>query len=145
MELFNTTKSLLENLSDISSVFIAFVALIGLYQLVLMKRSTIISSKRDAAKLAFETSNIYDTVFVENVKRIRKVYKDIGVKNFDGKVKTFSIEEYHEYNASWREVFEKNKDKFEEEFREITDKLEAYSVPIIKRISDEDLAFSLDS
>ena len=61
MEIFDSTKSLLENVYYLSGILILITIIIGLIQLSIAKKTLQINSKRDAAALAAKQVEIYMT------------------------------------------------------------------------------------
>lgn len=146
MEFFDTTKTIIENAYYFSGIIVALLAIIGIYQIILLKKGIIINSKRDAAKLSFEICEKYLVKFTESVTTIGLAYKQYDlVPLFDITIDEFSIEEYNKkFNEEWRQKFEENmKEPKGVEFEQVGNMLDSFAVPMLKGIADEDIAFSV--
>ncbi len=143
MDLFDTSKSLIENLYYLSGVLILLSLLFGIFQLIYTKKTLYINSKREAAKLAAQQVEIYmarviplhNKMFaLEIEKKIKRIKVEVGDFNNKYLIDKMGKEEY--------------KKAIEERFKLLTislmviNAMEAFSVYFVKGVADEEIAFS---
>ena len=143
MEIFDSTKSLLENLYYLSGVLILISIIIGLIQLSFAKKTLKINSKRDAATLAAKQIEIYMTrvIPLHNKIFLTEIKEKIGRPEI--KVGEFTTEALIE---------KMGKDEYMKVVKErikllsislaTLNSMEAFSVYFIKEVADEEIAFS---
>ncbi|QKX05355.1 hypothetical protein HN014_10655 [Aquimarina sp. TRL1] len=159
MEIFDQSKSLIENLSHLSSTIVGIVSLIIIWQLIVAVKSLktaknslqqakdefTISSKRysahEAAKLCekftditFRKINEFERNNVELVKQYPKVLEPI--KSWDSSSKII-VANPKETIESVDKIFNANS----EFFLNILNEFEVFAMHFTKQIADEDIAF----
>lgn len=146
MEIFDSSKTIIENAYYASGVIIAVAAIIGIYQIFIMKRGININSRRDAAKVSFQISEIYDSKFKQCIDLLVEAYKKIELEVIMKiNIEQFSIQEYKvKYEEAWRTKFETNYKKVAAKFEECANILEGYSVPILLGVADENISFNTE-
>jgi hypothetical protein len=159
MEIFDQSKSLIENLSYLSSTIVGILGLIIIWQLIIAVKSLKtaknaleqakdefkISSKRyavhEAAKLCEKFTdqtlrkiNDFERNNMELVKQYPKVLEPIESWDFSSKIKVKNRKETIE---SVDKIFTKNS----EFFLNIMNEFEVFAMYFTKQIADEDIAF----
>ncbi len=159
MEIFDQSKSLIENLSYLSSTLIGILSLIIIWQLIVAVKSLktakntleqakaefTISSKRfavhEAAKLCekftdqtFRKINDFERNNIELVKQYPKVLEPIESWDFSTKIKVANPKETID---SVDNLFTPNS----EFFLNIMNEFEVFAMHFTKQIADEDIAF----
>ncbi|MGI9527150.1 MAG: DUF4760 domain-containing protein [Weeksellaceae bacterium] len=159
MEIFDQTKSLIENLSYLSSTIVGILSLIIIWQLILAvkswktakntleqaKKEFIISSKRyavhEAAKLCekftnqtFRKINEFERNNMELVKQYPKVVEPIQTWDYSSKIKVSNPKQTVE---SVENLFTPHSDFF----LDIMNEFEVFAMNFTKQIADEDIAY----
>ena len=143
MEIFDSSKSLLENLYYLSGILILISIIIGLIQLSIAKKTLKINSERDAATLAAKQIEIYMTrviplhnkIFLYEIKeKIERPEISLGEFDTDTLVNKMGKEEYIRIS--------KERIKLTSLTLATLNSMEAFSVYFIKEVADEEIAFS---
>ena len=146
MTFFDETKTIVENLYLLSGPMIFLIALLGLRQLKIAKDSIKINSQRQSATMAFELcekyfvalSKIYNQIGSEMLS-LKIDFKKIEKLNLD---KLDDINKENENYSEYQKVLD-NYDKFRYKLGALSDMLETFSIPFIKKIADEELAYNM--
>ncbi len=143
MEIFDQSKSLIENLDLLSGPILAIIGVSAIIQIRLTKKAIITTSKREAANLAAKQIDHYnnniiplqDALYDAEIKeKIEKVKIDIGdfnshtIEKKVGKEKTIEIM--------------KSRSKLIIPILRTINSMEAFSTYFIKGVADEEIAFS---
>jgi hypothetical protein len=143
MEFFDSTKSIVENLYLLSGPILTLLAVAGVIQLFLTKRTLVISSKRDAANLSAQQLKDYSERIIPTMTKY-----DFSLRK--DKLQTVNIE-ISDFDVNY--LIEK---LGEEKVREIRlermkylvnqlnalNALESFSTYFTKGIADEQIAYS---
>jgi hypothetical protein len=143
MEIFDYSKSIVENASYLSGPIIALLGLIVFFQLRLAKKATVITSKRQAAELSTKQIEIYYNVIIP----LHTKFMDLLVaEKFD------NVEIRNLKNFTSNELSSGKEDNLLEEAEflhknvipalDAMNSMEAFSTYFIKGVADEEIAFS---
>jgi len=143
MEIFDYSKSIVENASYLSGPIIALLGFIVFYQLTLAKKAIVITSKRQAAKLSTKQIEIYYNVIIP----LQSEFTDLMVAE---KFNNVEIRNLKKFTFSELSSGKKNNLLEEAEFinRNVTtalaamNSIEAFSTYFTKGVADEEIAFS---
>lgn len=143
MEIFDSTKSLLENLYYLSGILILISIIIALIQLSIAKKTLKINSKRDAATLAAKQVEIYMTRVIplhnkifhyELKEKIERPEISVGEFTTEVLIEKMGKDEYLKVA--------KERMKLLSICLATLNSMEAFSVYFIKEVADEEIAFS---
>jgi uncharacterized FlaG/YvyC family protein len=143
MEIFDSTKSLLENVYYLSGILILITIIIGLIQLSIAKKTLQINSRRDAATLAAKQVEIYMTRVIplqnkmfhfELKEKIERPKISIGEFTTEALINKIGKDEYLK--------IAKERIKLMSLYLPILNSMEAFSVYFMKEVADEEIAFS---
>jgi hypothetical protein len=147
MSFFDASKSLIENIYFLCAPILVIVSIFGLAQLWIAKYTLRINSKREAALLTMQ-------LIEKHIPNIEKQYDEITDKLVDldidyqkleeARIRKFTIQEVRELLPEQYDLLEKIFENMRYDFLRFLNALETYSVPIMNRIADEDLAFNND-
>lgn len=144
MTFFDHSKSIIENAALLSGPIVLIISIIGLQQLTIAKKSLKINSLRDAAKFSFEIIEEYSQKFDNANQTLLKAFKECNIQKLEFEITDFSIEEYNKIDKKWRDQWESNIGETHDHLLDTANLLEGYSIPFIKKIADEDIAFNID-
>jgi hypothetical protein len=145
MTFFDAQKSIIENLYFISGPILFIVGIIGLWQLRIAKNSLKINSQRASAIMAFE---LCDKCTKEMSPLFNIVTEELTALNVDYKkiqaMGLHSLKEIKEDDPNYPEVQKLwvNMDNFPDTLSKMADLLEGFSIPFIKKIADEEIAYN---
>jgi hypothetical protein len=143
MEIFDSSKSILENLYYLSGILILISIIIGLIQLSIAKKTLKINSKRDAATLAANQVDIYMTRVIplhnklfhyENKEKIERPKVPVGEFTTEALIEKIGQDEYIKVV--------KERIKLTSLSLATLNSMEAFSVYFMKEVADEEIAFS---
>jgi len=156
MEIFDNSKSILENLYFLSGPALAVLGLFIFRQIKLAKTQLTIAkqqleesqeelkinSQRQAANLAADKVKEYvnEIIILEN-----KIFDEklkINFPSYKGEIKEFTNDEIKDWDKDFLDAFLKKPDNIALLELEIVNRLEAFSVYFIKGIADEKIAFN---
>jgi hypothetical protein len=131
---------ILVNLSLLCSVVVAIAAVIGLYQLILTKRASQQSAKREAFKLASEQCKYYLTEVIKFESRLSDRSKGLGISTY-GTSKLEIRGDSLFCNVRMTISVKQTKD-IAEELVKVLNALEVFSVPIKNGVASDSVAFN---
>lgn len=143
MEIFDTSKSLVENIYLLSGPTLAIFGLAGIIQLRLTKKAIIVSSQREAAKLAAHQIEIYHNqiiplqnqiFYTELNEKLNSVKIDIGEFNKEAVIEKLGQEPTNQINIE--------RIKLITPMLKALNAMEAFSVYFTKGVADEEIAYS---
>lgn len=145
MTIFDTSKSLVENLSLLSGPILAILGFVAIIQLRLTKKAIVITSKRQAAELASKQIEYYtnkiiplqDELFKIEENQKREKLRFIDLKKFTYEEIKSKINDDKILEAHAKESFI-NIDKF----LKIVNAMESFSTYFTKGVADEEIAYS---
>lgn len=144
MTFFDYNKSFIENAALLSTPLLLIIGAIGLKQIQLAKKNLKITSIRDAAKFTIQITEDYSERFtLANDNFLNAVIKH-NIKPYEGEIENFSLEKYNQLDENWRKQWEEKERLIIRELVNTTSLLEGYSIPFIKKIADENIAFNID-
>ncbi|MBX7204376.1 MAG: hypothetical protein K1X81_03025 [Bacteroidia bacterium] len=147
MEFFDSSKSIIENISLLSGTLIFLVTLVGLWQIVLTKKSMRISSQRDAAKLSLELCEKFNQEM--NSKVSNTLYQEFKSNNLDfdfisdsnNVLSSIDEKEIKNTLGNYYEIMKNLNGKLNYHLQDVADSLECLAIPIINKIADEQIAY----
>jgi len=85
MQVIDTSKSLLENAYYFSGILILITVIVGIWQILLTKKTFKINSQREAALLAVKQIEIYTTYIIPLIDKLKnlKHYEELQYFNID--------------------------------------------------------------
>jgi hypothetical protein len=143
MDFFDSTKTIVENLSLLSGPILTIFAIVGVFQLFQTKKALIITSKRDAANLAAQQIKDYS-------ERIIPLLSEYDFALLSDKIPSIKIE-IGEFNEEYlkEKLGEKKINEISlERIKYIVyqcdalNSLEAFSTYFTKGVADEQIAYS---
>lgn len=143
MQVFDSSKSIVENVYYLSGILILISIVVGIIQLILTKKALVVTSKREAANLAAKKVDDYVMRIIPLIDKL--FYKENELKMEKPKV------ELSKFNQSTlkKEIGETEYIKiFKERLKvmsyvlAILNALEAFSVYFVKNVADEEIAYS---
>ncbi len=144
---FDESKSLLENLYFLSGPLLFIIALYGLKQINVAKKSLHINCKRESAILAFELSQRYIENLTDDYETLTDLFQALHIdyiKLEELDLTSLEIIERTNKNISEYDKAKSSLTEFKNNITSIMDKLEGYAVPFIAKIADEEIAYNLD-
>lgn len=142
---FDESKSILENAYYFSSVLIALSALIGLYQLYLIKSNRLIQAKREAATFSANQVELFLKEITSLMDKLDRKMNEEKLPGFQGEVGNFTFRDVA--NKVGLGVIE-NYLKFMEDMGKtdwidlkVMNALDAFSFYFVNGIADEEIAF----
>lgn len=147
MTFFDETKSIIENLYLLSGPSLLLVAILGLRQLKIAKKSIRVNSKRQSAILTFELSHKYMEGLETDYQTLIHKMEELGI-DYE-KLESLNFQDITNISSDYEHYSEYEKvishyDDLEYHFHVILNKLEAYSTPFIHEIADEEIGYNLD-
>lgn len=146
MTFFDSSKSILENLYLLSGPLLFIIGLIGIRQLKIAKDNIRINSQRQASTMSFELcekyeksietkySKLYNKLKVLNIEPDKLLeLNPSSVRNLKGNIIN---------NIEFKKILE-NRDEISYLIVDLANELEGFSVPFIKKLADEELAYDL--
>ena len=143
MEFFDSTKSIVENLSLLSGPFVALLATVGLVQLFIAWKTLIVNSKRDAANLAAQQIKDYSERIIPKMtkydfslmkEKIERPKIEIGDFNLEYLNQKLGKEKVHKMRME--------RIKYVELWLNVLNSMEAFATYFTKGVADEGIAFS---
>lgn len=141
MEIFDTSKSLIENIYLLSGPLIAILGLAGIIQLKLTKKAIIISSKREAAKFAANQIDVYLSHIMPLINQIFDSEKKEKINGIKLKTREFNNKAVIE-ELGIEKVAEVFALRMKNPKLKLLNSIEAFSTYFTKGIADEEIAFS---
>jgi hypothetical protein len=146
MDFFDHSKSIIENITFFVQPLILLAATIGLYQLKIAKDSIKINSMRESAVLSFDLceKNFEDITSLCNELATAMENLGIDYSKMEG-LNLHDLKNVNSDNPNFKEYQKviKNYDALHYELWCVADKLEAFAIPFIRKIADEELAYNL--
>lgn len=157
MEIFDNTKSLVENLYLLSGPIIAIIGSFVIYQLYLAKKAIKLSenqltqaknylktiSKREAASIAAKRVEFFIAKIIPLGNKIHEEKEKSDIVVFKGKVKDFNQSEFGDWTKEYQKFFfdliDNNRILLG---LDLINYLEGFAVYFTKGIGDEKIAFS---
>lgn len=144
MNIFDTSKSLVENIYLLSGPVLALLGFAAIIQLKLTKKAIVISAKRSAAELASKQVEIYnktiipsqDKLFLMEEKNTMKRIKLKDLKKFTNNELDARIDK-----ETQNKIIKENIQNLHE-ILEILNSMEAFSIYFTKGVADEEIAYS---
>lgn len=144
MNIFDTSKSLVENIYLLSGPVLALLGFAAIIQLRLTKKAIVISAKRSAAELASKQVEIYnkeiipfqDKLFSKEEKNTMKRIKLKDLEKFTHTELDSRIDK-----ETQNKIIKENIQNLHE-ILEILNSMEAFSIYFTKGVADEEIAYS---
>lgn len=144
MQIFDYSKSLVENLNFLSGPIIAIFGLAAIIQIRLAKKAIVVSSKRQAAELATKQIDKYAEQIIPMLNSLSENERKINHKRITfPEIKDFTLPEFEKKITP--EIFTLH---FEygitnlPQINPILNSLETLATYFIKGVADEEIAFS---
>ncbi len=144
MEIFDQSKSLVENLSYLSAPIVAILGFAAIVQLRLTKKAIVVTSQRQAAELATQQIEVYtkNIIPLENkLSRIRngENFKELNIIDS----KEFTIQEL-KTKIDLKTINERSDENIRnmESILDILNAIETFSTYFSKGVADEEIAYS---
>lgn len=144
MNIFDPSKSLIENLSLLSAPILAILGFAAIIQLRLTKKAIVISSKRQAAELATQQIEVYTNKIIPLQDELSKFDEEkkfvrVPIEN----LKDFTSEEIAKFigEADINKVVEYNYENPDLIVKNLN-LLDTFSIYFIKGIADEEIGYS---
>lgn len=143
MEFFDTSKSIVENLYLLSGPILTLLAIAGVIQLFITRKTLIINSKRDAANLAAQQIKDYSVRIIPKMtkydfslikEKIEKTKIEIGDFNVEYLVQKLGAKKVSEVRNE--------RLKFLVLWLDVLNSMEAFATYFTKGVADEEIAFS---
>lgn len=134
-------RQILELIYFLCAPFLVLLALIGLKQLRIAKETLRINSQRDASRLSINLISKFDKISTRNYSNLCTALKKDELEQPLEFFK-FTKEEYESIPKEKKEEFNKRLKIANIEFSDIAEDLEAFAVPFIHKIADENIAFN---
>jgi hypothetical protein len=138
---FTSLRDTLEVLYFASGVVVAAAAIVALYQLILTKRTSQLTAKRDAYALSGQQCQYYLTQIIPLLDALDRKMNEVGINSLGSA----------EINVSGRSVsFSLKPKKLDDKIRAevsppllaVYNALEAFSIPFTNGVAEESIAFS---
>jgi len=143
MEFFDSTKSIVENLYLLSGPVLTLLAIAGVVQLFLTKKTLKVSSQRDAANLAAQQLKDYCERIIPTLNKYDISLRKEKIQDVDIEIGEFS-RQYLEDKLGKSKI----KEIFTERLKllyfqlNVLNTLESFSIYFVKGIADEQIAYS---
>lgn len=143
MEFFDSSKSIVENLYLLSGPILTLLAIAGVIQLFITRKTLIVNSKRDAANLAAQQIKDYSTTIIPKMTKydlslmkdkINSAKIEIGDFNVEYLIKILGKEKVSEVR--------KERLKYLVLWLDVLNSMEAFATYFTKGVADEEIAFS---
>jgi hypothetical protein len=143
MEIYDSSKSLIENLNYLSGPILAIVGFAAIIQIRLAKKAIVISSQRQAAELATRQIDFYSKEIIPLQEEFNKIEKEKQIDRITIDFTEFT-EEYIEktIGKEKKEAIYDQRYKVMIPILRVLNSLEAFSTYFTKRVADEEIAYS---
>ena len=145
MNLFDSTKTIIENLYYLSGPILCIITVIALKQLSIAKESIRINSQRQSATMAYEICEKFLPDFVKSYNTVTDKMSSLGIDylkieelNLD---KLEVIEKGHTNYSEYQKVLDHYKE-LEFELWNLASLVERFATPFIRKLADEELAYT---
>ena len=157
MELYDSTKSIVENLYFLSGPLLAFFGMMILFQVYYAKKSIKLAksqliqakehlktiSQREAATIAAERINFFTANIIPIGDNLYKERKKINFPLFNGKIDSFKHKEIQNWDLDFKKSFLEHGLKNPKILgQELINNLEGFSAYFTNGIANEKIAFS---
>jgi hypothetical protein len=143
MEIFDYSKSIVENVSYLSGPIIALLGFVVFYQLRLAKKAIVITSKRQAAELSTKQIEIYYNVIIPLQSKFTNL---IVAEKFDNvEIRNLKKFTFSELSSGKEDNLLKEAEFISKNVIPAVDamnSMEAFSTYFTKGVADEEIAFS---
>lgn len=143
MDFFDQTKSLVDNLSSLSSVIIALFSIVGVIQIIQAKRALIINSKREAASMAAQQVKDYGERIIPILTKYDAILRNNKIESHFNQGQEFTEEVA---NNKFGKDFVKSemikRIPCALEMCDALNALEGFAIYFIKGVADEQIAYS---
>jgi hypothetical protein len=143
MEIFDNSKSLIENIYLLSGPILALIGLTAIIQLRLAKKTITISSRREAAKLATNQVEVYHNRIIpllneifdaKQKEKVDSIKIDIGEFNRETIFGKLGIEKAKKLSLERMKIINP--------ILQAINAMEGFSIYFTKGVADEEIAFS---
>ena len=144
MEIFDSTKSLVENLSYLSGPIIALLGFGAIIQIRIAKKAIVVNSKRQAAELATKQIDKYSEQIIPIQNVLDNLEKNLKFERTKySELKDFTCDEIEQKIS--KEEFTKNLEHGYvnlEAINPVLNAMDTFSTYFVKGVADEEIAFS---
>ncbi|QRX63651.1 hypothetical protein JS578_12475 [Dysgonomonadaceae bacterium zrk40] len=143
MEFFDTSKSIVENLYLLSGPILTLLAIAGVIQLFITRKTLIINSKRDAANLAAQQIKDYSVRIIPKMTKYDFSLIKEKIEKTKIEIGDFNVE-YLNQKLGAKKVSEVRNErlKFLVLWLDVLNSMEAFATYFTKGVADEEIAFS---
>jgi hypothetical protein len=143
MDFFDSTKSIVENLYLLSGPILTLLAVAGIVQLFLTKKTLIINSQRDAANLAAQQLRDYCERVIPTLNKYDISLRKEKIQDVDIEIGEFS-RQYLEKKLGKPRLKEIVNERLKLLYLQLNalNTLESFSIYFVKGIADEQIAYS---
>ena len=133
-------KDILVVIYSLSSLGLLIVAIIGLKQIVLAKKSIIINSKRESGTLAANQVIHYMDYIIPMLDEFDIELKKIDCPKYNGEIKTYTNKDLKQYSIEWYKKYLNCIIKNKPDIKAIN-ALEAFATFFTSKMADEAIAY----
>ena len=143
MEFFDSSKSIIENLYLLSGPILTILAVAGVIQIFIARKTLKVNSQRDAANLAAQQIKNYCEQLIPLMTKYDFSLRDEKIKEVKIEIGDFN-EEYLEQKLGKETVMKIRIErmKFLVLYLDVLNNLEAFATYFTKGVADEEIAFS---
>lgn len=143
MNFFDSSKSIIENIYFLSGPILAILGVTGVIQLFFAKKALITNSKREAANLAGNQVEIYSNKIIPYLTDLYAHKKENNIEDVVIEIGEFNQEYLIQILGRDKCIqLSKKRRILAVPFLRVMNSLEAFSTYFIKRVADEEIAYS---
>lgn len=143
---YDSSKSILENIYLLSGPIVAIISVVGLYNIFLLKKGIITSTRRDAANHTIKQTDFFCNTIIPLYDEYMHLCKSENIKGIPCEIsllktniESFKIDKGEElYNSGFEKI-----GKYEDQYRIILNKIELVALTFYKGVALEQMGFEV--